>query len=57
MILQPVTFAAQGMLEIEVLESSPEYEGLSFDVVRAESFEADPEALVERNEAVFVPQD
>lgn len=50
-------FEAQGTLEIEVLESSPEYEGLSFDVVRAESFDADPDELVDRNEAVFVPQD
>ena len=48
-------FEAETMLEIEVVESSPEYEGFSFDVVRTEDVDLDPEELVADGRAVFLP--
>lgn len=49
-------FEAETRLEIEVVESSPEYAEFSFDVVRAEDVELDPEELIADGRAVFLPE-
>ncbi len=49
-------FEAETMLEIEVVESSPEYEDFSFDVVRTEDVDLDPEELVADGRAVLLPK-
>lgn len=52
----PKLFEAESTLEIEVIESSTEYEGIGFDLVRTEDIDADPEQLVDDNRAVFLPR-
>ncbi len=49
-------FDAESELEIEVVESSPDYEDFSFDVVRAEDLQIAPEELVTRGRAVLLPE-
>ena len=49
-------FQAETSLEIEVVESSPEYEEFSFDVIRAEDVDLDPEELVALGRAVLLPK-
>ena len=50
-------FESQGKLEVEVVEPSDDYRDLSFDLIRVESFEADPDELADRNGAVLLPRE
>ena len=49
-------FEAESQLEIDVVESSSDYEELAFDIVRAEDFAVDPQKLVADGRAVFLPE-
>lgn len=49
-------FDAESKLEIDVVESSPGYKELSFDIVRVEDVEVDPHHLVADGRAVFLPK-
>lgn len=49
-------FDAESRLEIDVVESSPDYEEFSFDIVRAGDFDVDLQTLVADGRAVFLPK-
>lgn len=49
-------FKAESQLEIQVVESSPDYEGFSFDIVRTENFSADLDALITEGRALLLPE-
>jgi len=53
----PKLFEAQSRLDLDIAESDSAYSDLSFDVVRAESFREDSDTLLDRGNALFLPQD
>jgi transcriptional regulator with XRE-family HTH domain len=50
-------FKAETDLEMDVVEAIEELDGFSFDLVRAEDFDEDPDALAADGRAVLIPRE